>query len=151
MLELLEDNINTSDYWNNCYERNNSKGNNAERNAFWLKWIPTHSEITLLEIGYGSDGGMITTLKDVRPNIKMTALDFSSALIERDMKLYPHIDFLCVDIMSYIPEHKFDIVLCQHVLEHFDNPQDFISKISMSMVADSGLFLLSLKNRRLRR
>lgn len=144
MIDLLTENINTQAYWDNFYKGNNSKGNNKERNDFWLSWIPTHSEVRLLEIGYGSDGGMVTILKDIRPNVKMTALDFSSALIERDMKQYPWVDFTCINIMQYVPEQKFDIVLCQHVLEHWNNPQELIDKISKNLILLGGLFLLSL-------
>ena len=144
MQDLLTDNINTQEYWDEFYKGNAGKGCNNERNNFWLKWIPTHLPASLLEIGYGSDGGMVTVLKDLRPNIKMTALDFSSALIERDRIAYPSVDFACIDVMSYIPEQKFDIVMCQHVLEHFDNPQDLIDKVSKDLMANGGLFLLSL-------
>lgn len=144
MEDLLTENINTQEYWDEFYKTQTGKGINNERNNFWLKWIPTHSEVRLLEIGYGSDGGMITILKDIRPNIKMTALDFSSALIERDMKQYPHVDFACIDIMNYLPEEKFNIVLCQHVLEHWDEPQELIDKVSNDLMVAGGLFLLSL-------
>lgn len=144
MLDLLEKNINTKEYWNRFYANYFGEGDNLERNTFWLQWIPTHLEVRLLEIGYGSDKGMVKNLVNVRPNVKMTALDFSSSLIERDKVLYFWVDFICADVLDYFPEQKFDIILCQHVLEHFDDPQIFVDKISNNFMVVGGLFLLSL-------
>ncbi len=143
MQNLVKDNINTESYWDTYYKWHFGEGNNLERNAFWLHWFPTHLDIRVLEIGYGSDKGIIKAVKD-RPNVKMTALDFSSALIERDVKSYPWIEFSCISILNYIPAQKFDIVICQHVLEHFDNPQSLVDRVSEKVLLPGGFFLLSL-------
>jgi SAM-dependent methyltransferase len=84
----------------------------------------------VLDLGCAS--GNIT--KKISPFVKkIVGIDFNQILIEEAKKNNSNynIEYIVSDIFDYLKKIKknFDILILSHVLEHLDNPYDFLNKI----------------------
>ncbi len=105
----------------------------------WIRKYKTHTAIHLLDIGYGS-GKWVNYLN------KQGFVTFG---LEPSVTLYNQFlatsnSFECTTVNKYLvnnPGNKFDIITVFDVLEHIENPVEFLTAISSLMYSTSLLFL----------
>jgi trans-aconitate methyltransferase len=61
---------------------------------------------------------------------RVIGIDFDQTHIHAAMKNYtaPNLEFYCMDAAKYLAERseKFDVLILSHILEHLDNPAQFV-------------------------
>jgi len=97
----------------------------------------------VLDFGCGN-GGYAIALNEVFKESKISACDFQT---EKPLMLEgKHIDYFSMsDLSSYTG--KFDLILCRHVLEHSDDPLNFIGKLA-SLLSPTGYIFIEVPNLR---
>lgn len=109
-----------------------------------FKEIPDWSGMNVLEIGCGvGDLAAMIAGSDAR---KVTACDYSKESIDKANNSYQNIEnlqFICDDCHNLKFNEKFDIVIMQGTLEHFDNPFSSLNEIINKFLKDDGLLLNS--------
>jgi len=103
-----------------------------------------NKEGSLLEIGCGK-GFFLKKAKE--KGLKVTGIDINGSAIETAKvlgfeRVYP---YTIEDFISRNPQEKFDIVCFYHVLEHLENPVDFILKTKKILKKD-GYVVFSVPN-----
>ena len=111
----------------------NNHPSRLEFKNFFGKYIKHDDSILDLGCGEGSLTNMISNhCKSI------VGIDYSKNLIENAKKKYAlksnlfflHKDILTID--KYLEEHKFDIIILSHILEHIDDPREFLIKLKQS-------------------
>lgn len=63
---------------------------------------------------------------------KVVGIDYAEKAIEEAKRRYnrPNLEFHCAEAYDYLKKNdtKFDILLLSHILEHLDDPKDFLMK-----------------------
>ena len=132
-----------NDFWN--WTRNNFV-------KFMLRYIKKGSYV--LDIGCG-DGYYAYQISKNKKIKKVIALDISKNSIEYAKRKYPHpnIDFIVGEFEKInFNEKKFDAIYMCEIIEHFNNPDKVLKKISMILKPEGLLFIstpnfLRLENR----
>lgn len=123
MERIVEENINTVEYWNNRHA--------TEPRHVWepadiiskiSKLIPRDK--SLLDVGVG--GGLICgRLQATRSDLTYYGCDFSKESISK-LRTNPHVHFTDLFVWDVrtppVPLMQFDIVLATELLEHLDSP-----------------------------
>ena len=111
--------------------------NNTDINSFHLsiieKFFLDSKHLNILDVGCGT--GFLTDLLNKKiTSSKIIGIDFN-APSNKSIKTSANknnIQFISCNINSKISEFKdkqFDVVLCTHVLEHLNNPQELLSQM----------------------
>jgi malonyl-CoA O-methyltransferase len=104
------------------------------------------SAARILEIGCGT-GNFTAQLAARFPHARLTALDFSEAMVEQAVKKCRdcHVSFLWADGEQYLAENKqqFDLVTSNATMQWFDDLPRAFSHVARSLAPD-GIFLASL-------
>lgn len=98
---------------------------------------------TLLDIGCG---GGILSVPLSRLGAQVTAIDASAENIEV-AKSYIYNKNIKIDYQHNTVEEidgKYDIITCLEVIEHVNNPKEFLSKITSLLAADGVLFISTI-------
>lgn len=61
---------------------------------------------------------------------QIIGVDVDDETIKYAKKLYPEIDFRVCDLNKTIPKGRFDLCISFETIEHLDNPEDFVRRIS---------------------
>lgn len=78
------------------------------------------------------------------PDSEIWALDFADEVIKYYKPKYPQIKWICADAMKIPAENEyFDYVIAGELLEHIENPKDFIKEV-LRVLKKDGIFALSL-------
>jgi SAM-dependent methyltransferase len=65
---------------------------------------------------------------------RVVGVDYDRAAIERGRKLFPHVELVCAHAGAYLSAgHKFDVAILSHVLEHIDEPEELLSRLSTNL------------------
>lgn len=113
------------------------KGHRTELKPFIPKGVKK-----ILEIGCG-EGGFRTNFDDdveywgVEPNPDV-------AFISKE-KFYKVLNGIYDDVENELPDHYFDLIVCNDVIEHMIDHDDFFEKIKSKMTKD-GQMLMSIPN-----
>ena len=104
-----------------------------------------NKELTVLEVGCGK-GTLIKPIAKKNQKIKFTGLDIDQTVIkEANKEKIRNLNFVCEDILKFKTDDKYDIVITSEVLEHIEDPEKFLSKIS-SLTNESGFLIISTPN-----
>lgn len=137
------DNINTREHWNKSHSRQTYPypGYDTYLSLFYyyiplleqLEYIKELGGNSILDYGCGNaDRFKIIDLSHIR----YSGYDFVSQVIEYNRSTFPEIDWY--DNIRDIKEQP-DFVICIHVLEHLDDPQQTL--IDLLSVAKRGVFI----------
>jgi SAM-dependent methyltransferase len=99
--------------------------------SFILKKLKTTHNILDLGCKYGTKSELFSENVNT-----VTAIDYDSIAIEiaKKQNKNSNVKFICSDALKYISKQnaKYDVVILSHILEHIENPKDFITKITPS-------------------
>lgn len=99
---------------------------------------------SVIEMGFG-EGNFTEEL--VKRGYKPTVLDGSDSLLDKAIHIYGNkITTAHALFEEYVPEEKFDCVLCTHVLEHVDIPVDLLSHMK-NWIKDDGKIIIIVPNK----
>ena len=93
----------------------------------------------VLDVGCGI-GSYISNALGYLP-VNVTAIDYDSRSIEYAKKLNKHknVDFVVASAGSFKSNRKYDVIICNHVLEHTSTP--LLDLMNMGkLLKDSGIF-----------
>lgn len=127
MKRILEENINTEEYWNELLEGGEW---GKEREGLYSKiadYLPKE-EVTVLDVGCAVGHGTIA-LKEELPKAKVEGCDFSDKGIKKAKEMYgDRLNFFVHDIRTDELPNKYDFILLIEVLEHLDQPKKAVEK-----------------------
>ena len=117
-----------------------------EESLMLISMIDTWQGLNVLEIGCG-EGHLCSILSYAGANV--TGIDYSENQIDRARNRYPATNyeapvFMVADFKK--DTQKYNVVVMQGVLEHFDCPWDDLSWIMDNLLEPSGSCLLSVPN-----
>jgi len=84
-----------------------------------------NSESSVLDLGC-YNGDILNLLSPVTQHLY--GVDTDRAAIQEGKSKYPDIHFSCEDLFYFMPkqENGFDVLILSHVLEHMDDPEQFL-------------------------
>jgi len=100
----------------------------------------------VLEVGCGT--GQVTRwlAQQVRPG-RVTAIDFSPAMVARACRKSIDAHFRCADVCSDdLPTDCFDVVFCMHAFPHFRDKPTALRNISRALKPGGRLIVLHLRS-----
>jgi len=99
---------------------------------------------TVIDAGCGL-GFNVSAIVAALPNAFLTGVDFSPLAIEGATNKFPKHLWKVVDLNSPPPELSAEVVVCTEVIEHVDDPEQFIINLSQ-MVQDGGYLVLTTQS-----
>lgn len=140
-------NVNTESYWNTKHENvknNKEKGMNVlgdkERAETLSKIIPEKSFV--LDVGFG-DGVFLQTLYEQQKCAGLYGAEISDFAIKDLKERAPLIECFKTELKpSVIPIKNMDVVSAFHVLEHLENPKEYIECWKKSLNPDGEMILV---------
>ena len=138
----LHSKYNGRDHYDNVYQRDGDqeykwlqigsfdKVDSIEQLLLSASIIPYH----VVELGAGS-GAVISGCKARSIGSKYTAIDYSISALNYLRKSDPSINILQADITSdsFVPPLQTDTLILTHVLEHLENPRQFLQQLNLKM------------------
>jgi 2-polyprenyl-6-hydroxyphenyl methylase/3-demethylubiquinone-9 3-methyltransferase len=108
----------------------------------------TIKNLKILDVGCG---GGILSIPLARLEAKVTGIDLGKENIEIASKKAEEdgisVNFMNISVEELIEKKEtYDVVICSEVLEHVENPKEFISSLS-KLLKKSGILILSTINR----
>jgi 2-polyprenyl-3-methyl-5-hydroxy-6-metoxy-1,4-benzoquinol methylase len=119
-------------YPNNYLQRRSSINIRIAAVRKLLQDVPKTS---ILDFGCG-DGSI--SLQFLNEKTHLTMVDFSEEMLQRCIDNTPrhllsHIEFICSPLEDYVPQKKFDVVLCIGLLPHVEDLQRVLKKVDECM------------------
>jgi len=148
-------NFTTQKYWEEYYKNSSVQKANIVSTAsaydkYWDKLIKNNSNNppkTIIEIG-GYPGRYLAYLAD-KYNLIPTSLDFNSdrTMIEESMEVFniKEYEIIQADIFKHQANKKYDIVISNGFIEHFENYQEVLN-IHLNYLKDGGTALIMIPN-----
>lgn len=89
--------------------------------------------LLMLDVGAGSGAGsnvfsMLHSGRHVYSKLSVDAIDYTDSRLRWAKTMYPKVDYKVADVYV-LPENKWDIVFCSHVIEHVPSPRIFLEKL----------------------
>ena len=106
-----------------------------------VRLVPDHVR-RVLDVGCAR-GGYGKTLKQLRPDITITGVEFNAVMAETASQHYDHIINTPVEKADF--DDVFDLVNCGDLLEHLDDPWRILRRI-YHLLAPGGYLVLSVPN-----
>ena len=76
---------------------------------------------------------------------EVTGVDMSPKGIAEAKRRWPGVTFEAANILDYVPREPFDLVVSSEVIEHIEDQEAFIEKVS-SLLVDQGFFIVTCPN-----
>lgn len=128
--------VNSQDYWDSRFSENWDLAGGPQQTRFFAelglrllpRWVlvDIDSCTSIADIGC-AEGEAAALLKERFPKLEVTGIDFSQQAIDVANQRHPSVRFLQGDINAL--EHRFDVVFCSNVLEHFHDPLAKLEKL----------------------
>ena len=127
----------TKDFWNRKLEyllRTRKSYWNDDYARFLVSQVwKINKPVSVLDCGCGYGFLGLLLLPYLPEGSTYTGIDFAEDLIQKGKSLFAQqgteATFICKNIFEYSAENKYDLVVCQAVLRHLDNPAAFIQKM----------------------
>jgi len=105
------------------------------------KLIKDFEFTTVLDIGSGAGAHAKILASHGK---KVTAIDFGNSIYAQNKgDNYQNIDHIEADFIQYKTDQKYDCIWASHVLEHQNNPGEFISKC-IELVKEDGIIAITV-------
>ncbi|MDE6925807.1 MAG: methyltransferase domain-containing protein, partial [Acetatifactor sp.] len=127
----------TKDFWNHKLEyllrtRRNYWNDDYVEHLVSQVW-KIDKPVSILDCGCGYGFLGLLLLPHLPEGSTYTGIDFAEDLIGKGEELFTarktEAQFICKNVFEYSAEDQFDLVICQAVLRHLDNPAAFIQKM----------------------
>ena len=127
----------TRDFWNRKLEyllrtRRNYWNDDYVEHLVSQVW-KIDQPVSVLDCGCGYGFLGLLLLPHLPEGSTYTGIDFAEDLIQKGKELFAakgtEAAFICKNVFEYSAENQFDLVICQAVLRHLDNPAAFIRKM----------------------
>lgn len=144
----------TKDFWNQKLEyllrtRQNSWNDDYARFLISQVW-KIQQPVSVLDCGCGYGFLGLLLLPYLPGGSTYTGIDFAEDLVQKGKTLFEsqkiEAEFLCENVFEYAAENQYDLVICQAVLRHQDNPAAFIQK--MIALAKPGGYVVCIDSNR---
>jgi len=99
---------------------------------------------SILDIGCGTGEHLTSYLSTLFPGVEILGVDTDKASIEQARNKYRHLKNLTFST-SLPPNCVFDAIIASEVLEHVDNPYQFMLSLRTSL-KDNGLLIITVPN-----
>ena len=127
----------TKDFWNQKLEyllRTRKGSWNDDYAHFLVSQVwKIDKPVSVLDCGCGYGFLGLLLLPYLPKGSAYTGIDFAEDLINKGKTLFERqgtdATFLCKNVFEYSAEDRYDLVVCQAVLRHLDNPAAFIQKM----------------------
>lgn len=120
------------------------------RDIFWQRleyafdFLKKYTKVSDRILDFGGGSGVFSkALSEYYNNVNIIDLDTEEAEKIKDYFNLNNVNIINHDINEYDNKEKFDIIIATDVLEHFRNPNDYLSFFSKSLLLD-GLLLVTL-------
>lgn len=97
----------------------------------------------VLDVGCGY-GEILYAIKNKYPSSSVLGIEPSSK-VATQANQYFDIEVLPILLEEYVPIRKFDIILCNHTLEHVDDPIKFV-KLLKRLLKPNGILYIEVPN-----
>jgi SAM-dependent methyltransferase len=139
----------TSIDYNELWENNPSHSSHPSvrlRNKFIINTLKNESFETLLDAGCG-DGFLLNLIDNKFYGKKLTGIDISGFVIEKNKNSFNNINFEILDISAIGLEFNnvYDVVTCSEVIEHLANWQLALKNI-YELLKKEGLLILTTQS-----
>lgn len=116
-----------------------------KRFTYIAEAIITYQPATVLDIGCGTGNNLSTPLAARFPQIKFTAIDTdpTSIVYAQKNNQNTNISFIHKEDLSFT--ERFDLVILSEVLEHIDDPEEFLKTIR-ALLNKEGKLILTTPN-----
>jgi 2-polyprenyl-3-methyl-5-hydroxy-6-metoxy-1,4-benzoquinol methylase len=101
----------------------------------------------IIDVGCGT-GHCLKRLKSLYANSSLTGIEISHEAIKIAQNILIDIPILKADILNLPITEKYDLVLCQQVLEHIPDAETAVLKL-WELVAESGYLIITIPDGRL--
>ena len=127
----------TKEFWNQKLEyllrTRKSYWNDDYANFLISQVWKINKPVSILDCGCGYGFLGLLLLPHLPEGSTYTGIDFAEDLIQKGKSLFAQhgteATFICKNIFEYSTENQYDLVVCQAVLRHLDNPAAFIQKM----------------------
>jgi len=115
--------------------------------SLYLKWtlekyISANKEFRILDAGSGQGAPLATVQARLHPQCYFEALDlYQEEPTDQRLDLPKNIKYIKTELESFVPNEKYDIVISLDVLEHIEDHQAILNRISHWMKPD-GVFII---------
>lgn len=109
-----------------------------------------------LEVGPGHGEYLVTAIENMgldhylAVDISKTAAELTQRFVEFALKEQPEllgrVDVKCMDFFDFTAEEKFDAIVISEVLEHVENPKDFLVQVRNLSKNDTFIYLSTAIN-----
>jgi trans-aconitate methyltransferase len=128
------------DRWNEFRYANRLKCIRAATIVDFLARTRTE-EPKILDVGCGA-GWMTNILSMFGP---ATGIELSPLAVEQASARYSQVKFFAADVRTFESADKFDVVVAQEVLEHFERHEEFVESVSR-LIRPGGWLILTTPN-----
>ena len=87
-------------------------------------------------------------IKEIAPQNEVCGADINIRALNCARKKYPHLKFHEAN-NKFFQKNKFDIVIVSHVLEHINNREKFMKKLSR-IISANGKIIIAIPQERIR-
>ena len=117
------------------------KADSVETLCRKVKFSPS----AIVEVGAGT-GAVISEIRRRRLGTAFTAIDYSDEALSHLRKTDPEIEILQGDVTTMQIGLKCDLMVCTHVLEHLESPENALDGISRNIDAEYYIFEVPLED-----
>ena len=140
---IYMDNKKLKNHYNNVYAKGSENYytfSSYEESISILDYLKELNGRRVLEIGCG-EGGLASMI--AHAGGKVTALDYSNEVVKIAKSKYnlDNLSFVCDDYKNI--SEKYDVVVLQGVLEHFDKPFDTLDWVINNLLEEKGFVITS--------
>lgn len=132
-------NINSKEYWDNRFDTDWLEFSGDQQTAFFANlmcaMLPKafvnevrKNEYSVCDMGCALGEGVAIFSRKFA--VDVDGMDFSVEAIQKAKKEFPDYNFWTGDLRNLDQEHRYDVIICSNVLEHFRNPWKIVKGLS---------------------
>ena len=153
---MKENRFTSQNYWEEYYKNGNTQVSEIIKicsayDVLWVKLINSFSGTPLNIVEIGAYPGRYLAYLAAKFNLHPTALDYNTdkSKLEETFELMKvaSYDIIQTDFLNYIPVKKYDIVISNGFIEHFEDYNSIVKKHA-ALLNEGGTLLIMVPNKR---